>query len=331
MWVDDVLQIDAWYDHAPTTFTRDVALSAGSHTFKIEFYESAYLAQIQFSYGKVGDTATNAWHGQYYNNMYLSGSPVMVRDDAALNFDWGTGSPGSGVPADNFSVKWDATINIGTAGNYNVVFASDDGVRVWVDGAIAIDAWYDHAPTTFTVMRYLAAGTHSVHVEYYEHTGGAMVNGQIVPANQSGNQSGSDVIVDDRGAGWQAGGCSYCWRAAWNGYGGHAFYTWNNTRVVYGYNWGRWLPTLSRAGNYEVFAYIPNGVGNTANARYWIRHAGQSNLAVRNQGANWNRWMSLGTYYFAATPDENVSLTDVTYECYLCRTLAFDAVKFSPR
>jgi hypothetical protein len=39
----------------------------------------------------------------------------------------------------------------------------------------------------------------------------------------------------------------------------------------------------------------------------------------------------LGTYYFSAGGGENVSLSDVTYECYLCRTLAFDAVKFSPR
>jgi hypothetical protein len=41
--------------------------------------------------------------------------------------------------------------------------------------------------------------------------------------------------------------------------------------------------------------------------------------------------VSLGTYYFSAAGGEFVSLSDVTYECYLCRTVTWDAVKFSPR
>ncbi len=51
-------------------------------------------------------------------------------------------------------------------GNYSIVVSSDDGVRVWIDGALVIDAWYDHQPMLFTAMRYYRAGAPNVHVEY---------------------------------------------------------------------------------------------------------------------------------------------------------------------
>lgn len=51
----------------------------------------------------------------------------------------------------------------------------------------------------------------------------------------------------------------------------------------------------------------------------------------RAEGLYADQWMPLGTHYFHAQGGENVLLSDVTYECYLCRTLVFDAVKFVPR
>ncbi len=332
VWVDNNLLIDKWQNQPPTTYTGDIALGSGNHNLRVEYFENTVTAKLVFSFDRVTTPPPGAWRGQYFNNMYLGGAPVFTRDDAAINFDWGTGSPGGGIPADYFSVKWDGVVNLSSTGNYNISATSDDGVRVWVDGAIAIDAWYDHAPTTFNSTRFLYAGAHNVHVEYYERTGGAMINVQIggsappPPPPPTG-----EVIVDDRGPGWQAGGCPTCWRESSTGYGNHSFWTWNNTNALPGYNWARWYPSLPQAGNYEVFAYIPGGLGNTTNARYWIYHNGQYNLAARNQGAAWNQWVSLGTYYFSAGGGENVSLTDVTYEAYLSHTLVFDAVKFVPR
>jgi hypothetical protein len=140
-----------------------------------------------------------------------------------------------------------------------------------------------------------------------------------------------DVIVDDRGPGWQAGGSASAWRNAPAGYGAHAFWTFNNAFVTSSYNWGRWYPTLPRAGNYQVSAYIPAGLATTTNARYWIYSNNRYSLAARAQAFTANDWLSLGTHYFHAQGGEYVSLSDVTNECYLCRTVAFDAIRFSPR
>ena len=336
LWIDGSLIIDRWFDQSATSYSADIGLATGVHSVRMEYYDNNVSAFAAFSYGQVTappPPSTGVWHGQYFNNISLAGYPVFVRDDSSLHFDWGAGSPDPSIPADYFSVKWDSVQTVPTSGNYTILVSSDDGVRVWIDGALVIDAWYDHAPALFSAVRYLNAGAHSVHVEYYERTGGAMVGVDInlgttppPPPPPVG-----DVIVDDRGPGWQAGGAPTSWRNLGAGVNGHAFWTFNNAFTAPSYNWARWYPSLPRAGNYEVFAYIPGGVATTINARYWVYHAGRYDLAPRAQVFYANQWMSLGTYYFNGLGGENVSLADVTYECYLCRTLVYDAIKFSPR
>ena len=95
----------------------------------------------------------------------------------AINNTWGCGGPsGVGVGTDNFSVRWSQTFTGLAAGPYTLTTTSDDGIRVSVDGVTTpyvINDWTDHGATTDTATVQLAAGTHTVVVEYYEHTGDA--------------------------------------------------------------------------------------------------------------------------------------------------------------
>jgi hypothetical protein len=50
-----------------------------------------------------------------------------------------------------------------------------------------------------------------------------------------------------------------------------------------------------------------------------------------DQSANGGRWVSLGTYRFRGNRSDYVSLADVTFEPYLSRLIAFDAVKWVSR
>jgi PKD repeat protein len=113
------------------------------------------------------------WRGEYYNNPHLSGDPVLVRNDVSVNFDWGTGGPASGLPGDNFSVRWSRGLSF-AAGSYRFYARVDDGVRLWVDGTLLIDHWHDSAPTTYSADVYLSGGWHNVWMEYYERGGGAL-------------------------------------------------------------------------------------------------------------------------------------------------------------
>ena len=113
------------------------------------------------------------FHGQYFNNVTLSGAPALVREDSEINFNWGSGSPAPGINADNFSVRWTGQFTF-EAGAYRFKATADDGVRLWVDGALIVDAWREQPPTTYEAMVTLAAGQHDIRMEYYERGGGSV-------------------------------------------------------------------------------------------------------------------------------------------------------------
>lgn len=138
------------------------------------------------------------WQGVYFNNLQLGGEPVLVRDDGAgfLDFNWGTGSPGSdcGLGTDRFSVRWTRDVNL-PAGTYRFTVTGDDGVRLYVDDALKLDRWIDQAPTTYTVDVSLAAGYHTLELEYYENGGGAVVKLVWQEASQLPTSSKSKLTI----------------------------------------------------------------------------------------------------------------------------------------
>ena len=53
---------------------------------------------------------------------------------------------------------------------------ADDGVRLWVDGALLLDGWKVQAPTSYRAVKELAPGVDSVKVEYFEDDAGASLS-----------------------------------------------------------------------------------------------------------------------------------------------------------
>ena len=116
--------------------------------------------------------AQGAWYGEYFANLTLSGAPALTRYESELRFEWGTGSPGPGLPADGFSARWSGDMWF-EGGTYRFSYRSDDGVRVWAGDVLAVDDWRDRQATWTTVESFIPRGTHRVRVEYYERVGGA--------------------------------------------------------------------------------------------------------------------------------------------------------------
>lgn len=329
VWVDSDLIINEWYDHPPKTVSVEKSLSAGHHLVKVEFYENTGGAVASVSWAPASVPITN-WRGEYFNNTTLSGSPALVRDDADVNFDWGIGSPASGViGADKFSVRWTRDLDL-PAGMYRFTMRVDDGGRLWVNHHFLIDKWQDQAPTTYTGDIYLPGGAVPIKMEYYENGGGAVAQLSWDRVDGPPPPPPGAVVVDDTDAGFVKGGAPAGWRTVSEGYGGRLLWTRNNDRSRPNYNWARWYPSLG-PGRYEVFAYIPERYTTTSQARYWISHAGGLTLRIVNQSTNGNRWVSLGTYRFRGTRADYVSLADVTFEPRVTRLIAFDAVKWEPR
>jgi LysM repeat protein len=115
-----------------------------------------------------------SWTGSYFNNKYLEGHPVFVRQDAEVRFNWYGGSPGEGIGNDHFSVRWERKVYFET-GHYRFLATSDDGVRVYVDGIKVIDGWNVHPTTDYAQDVYIHGGHHTVVVEYFEESGDANI------------------------------------------------------------------------------------------------------------------------------------------------------------
>jgi hypothetical protein len=121
-----------------------------------------------------GDSCSGQYLAEYYNNRTLSGNPALTRCEGwPINFDWGGGSPASGVNSDNFSARWVGRANF-AGGNTTFITTADDGVRVWLDGNLILDKWIDQGPTEYRVTQNVSAGEHSVQIDYYENGGGAV-------------------------------------------------------------------------------------------------------------------------------------------------------------
>ena len=129
--------------------------------------------------------AISAWRGDYFGTVDLTGAPILVRDDAAVDFNWAEAAPDSRLPVDGFSVRWTRTLDF-EADTYRFRVGADDGVRMWVDDQIIIDEWRDSPFHEVTVDRAMTRGPHTLRVDYYERVGLAQARvswEQIVPGS----------------------------------------------------------------------------------------------------------------------------------------------------
>ncbi len=178
--VDGTQVVDGWFYQSPTTYTANVGLTAGQHTVVVEYFEWSGGAVAKFTEEQTTEPPPpppppppGAFAAEYFNNITLTGPPVLSRSDPAIDFDWDGGSPGAGVPSNKFSARWTRTATY-AAGTYRFSVTGDDGIRVLVDGTRVVDGWFYQKPTTYSADLALSAGEHIVVVEYFEWSGGAV-------------------------------------------------------------------------------------------------------------------------------------------------------------
>ncbi len=173
VYVDNERILDAWEGTPGTLVQASVELAAGMRALRVEYREAIGNASVRVWWEKQGDFPD--WKGEYYGNPTLSGAPALVRNDADLHFDWGAEAPAPGLPADQFSVRWTRSL-VTAEGPHRIIATADDGVRVWVDGILVLDAWQGGMSGKEMGHVWLEAGLHQVRVEYVERSGAAALH-----------------------------------------------------------------------------------------------------------------------------------------------------------
>ncbi|HTL53193.1 MAG TPA: PA14 domain-containing protein, partial [Planctomycetota bacterium] len=112
-----------------------------------------------------------AWYyeGREFDDKKL----IFERIEPNINFEWGNDEPAPGVPEDGFCVRFVGSLHVKDEGHYTLTTASDDGVRLSIDGKQVIDHWVDQAETRVSVELDLTSGQHEIQLDYYENNGGA--------------------------------------------------------------------------------------------------------------------------------------------------------------
>jgi beta-glucosidase len=120
--------------------------------------------------------------GEYFDNLELSGKPVMTRVDRTVNFNWDKVIPAPSLKRDNFSVRWTGTLTPPAAGEYklggrvNYCYAcqSRETLRLFVDGKLLVESGEDR--NAEATIRFQDTKPRQIRLEYLHHTGTAGVD-----------------------------------------------------------------------------------------------------------------------------------------------------------
>ncbi len=124
------------------------------------------------SSGGAAEAQDAQWLGQFWNNRDLAGAVAMTRWENSIDFNWMGGSPDPRINSDDFSARWTRTINF-PAGTYRFFATMDDGMRIWVDNTLVVDAWNHSQEHTVTFDRFMN-GNHAIRIDYFEAGGMAV-------------------------------------------------------------------------------------------------------------------------------------------------------------
>ena len=234
--------LDGWSAPAAPSLEADLQLPGGAVTMQMEYYERAGPALAQLRWQKLTAAApvVNApptatvsptvvpptavptatalptvvpaitdWKGAYFPNRTLDGTPALVRNDPALDFAWGDGSPAAGtLPADDFSARWTRTLSL-AAGNYRFTTQADDGIRLLINGQLVIDNWREQPFSISTSELYLDGTPVTVELLYFEASGQAVAQltwelvDQPAPPTAGDYRNANYGVAFAYPAGWQ--------------------------------------------------------------------------------------------------------------------------------
>lgn len=126
------------------------------------------------------DEGLQSLRAEYYANQTLTGIPVAYGlgiggTGGAIDKNWSTNAPTTGVPADNWSVRLTGTITFPSDGNQQLWLYGDDGMQLWIDDVRIIDFWRGGAAAWSSLGNFDTGTqrTRKIRIEYFEATGPA--------------------------------------------------------------------------------------------------------------------------------------------------------------
>ena len=184
VWLGDRILVDHWDQHATTTDTAAVALTAGQrNNLRVEYANDAGPGQVKLEWSSptlarqvIPASALyatpNGLLATYFDEKDLT-SPKVTTRVGTLNFalpsnNGGSPDPSTVVNDGRWSARYAGQVRPDYTGAYTFTATSDDGVRLWVNGVKLADGWFNHGAIAYSGTIDLVAGQqYDIVVDYY--------------------------------------------------------------------------------------------------------------------------------------------------------------------
>jgi hypothetical protein len=158
-------QLELEYVGKPVVTRTGRNVSAGvSYVFSYSVFEPAIAWTASFYTWP--DSAEDPRQNPNAFELLRRSTPLLSSHPSRLDFEGYRALPG--LPRENFALDATGWVDL-PAGEYTLRTISDDAVRVWVDGVLAIDNWKPHESAVDLAP--LKGGRHALRVEYYQSDG----------------------------------------------------------------------------------------------------------------------------------------------------------------
>ena len=125
--------------------------------------------------GLLGDYWANTTSAAF-TNIAFAASPTLTRTDAVVNFNWSSAGPDPSIGQTNFTARWIGCVQPQYSETYTFTALADDGVRLWVNGQLLINAWTTNSSTTTNSASttLVAQQLYNIRMDYFQSSGNAV-------------------------------------------------------------------------------------------------------------------------------------------------------------
>ncbi|MEI6412298.1 MAG: PA14 domain-containing protein [Bacteroidota bacterium] len=196
LWINNVLVIDHWSAGAVNTYNYTLALQKSiDYDVVMEYFSQNNSASCILQWSAQGICKTlipasqlippqascvgngTGVKAEYFSNTAPTAPfpavATVTKIEPTIDFNWGQGAP-AGISNDWFKARFTGNIQSTDAGTYTFYITIDDGVRLWVNNQLIVNAWIDQEGQYEATINLEACTDYPIRLEYYENGGDAV-------------------------------------------------------------------------------------------------------------------------------------------------------------
>ncbi len=183
---DDVNNATGGTPQMPATYELEPLELGKTYYWRVDEFDAKDTHKGEVWNFTTGDASIGGIKGEYFNNLTLSGTPILTRIEPGIDYNWAGEAPGPGVDPPLYSVRWTGVLNVPYTDTYTFYANVYEAVRLWVNDQIIIENWMaHHMAIEYQGKIDLEVGTVPIVMEISNVSGGGYGGGDVMQANLS--------------------------------------------------------------------------------------------------------------------------------------------------